>query len=71
MSYKGWMDITFQKMIEELVAAEQSPALIAHKVQCSESYIKQLLQGKRIMPGYDKGERIVTLHKEVCGAAVE
>lgn len=65
------MNTNFQEMIEELVSAEHSTALIAHKAQCSESYIKQLSQGKRKTPGYDIGVRIATLHKEVCGDAVD
>ena len=59
----------FKTMIKELVSAGESTALIAHKSGCSESYIKQLRQGKRNSPSYGIGSTIVELHKEKCGDA--
>ncbi len=56
--------INFKNIIKELKKSGYTDALLAHECDCSQTYIGQLAKGKS-QPGYDIGDKLVTLHGEL------
>lgn len=60
--------MNWQKMIQEMLAAGLQQQQLAEQLQCGQSHISDLYNGKRgKRVSYDLGIRIVDLHRRVVG----
>jgi transcriptional regulator with XRE-family HTH domain len=56
----------WKTLIDELVAAGLSQAKIAAECGTSQSHISGLYRGARKTPGWDLGNKLISLHSERC-----
>ena len=65
MRYSVHMNWT--SIIQDLLGAGMTQVEIANCCDTGQGHISDLMRGKRRQPGWDLGNRLLSLHAERCG----